>query len=105
MLFNLESENHNLSSSTLKNINELIEMLKTIINDSLPKYIQNLPIQFKELYDYESQNPNKFAIEILDSNCPNILNFTAEDRDLKSEYNLEKKEYPKALRNLYTLAN
>jgi len=82
-----------------------INISRTINNDSLPKYIQNIPNDLDELYDYESQDPNDQASEILDSQCPNVLNFTEEDRGLKSEFNLEYTNYPKALQNLASLAN
>ncbi len=100
----LDSNDYNLADEVLKSINKHSKMLREIKNDSWPKFIQNLSNYLDKLSEYESNDPYGQAIGILDFLCPRILNFTEEDRNLKSDYNLEDTDFPKALINLASLA-
>lgn len=90
--------------ATIENVND--EITK-IIDQSDPKYIRELPLNFQTLLDCEkSETPLKIAFRSIKDRVPKILFFSNDERLLEGSYDTEtlSEPYPPALENLTKVA-
>lgn len=107
----LSTESQNLKSVDLSYIDNIIEVLNSVISKIGDKrkisYLDELVDSIIEQKRYESEkNPEIRAIEFLEDERPRILPFSEKDRNLSSEYDIKvlRSELPRPLQNLFDLA-
>lgn len=103
----LRSPSEDLTPEQLKDIEEAATSLLKLVRNEDSQRIHRLQNQLDKFLDLENEaNPSKYALHVLRSRIPRVIEFDEESRDLHSSYAMEdlNSKIPLALDNLFDVA-
>lgn len=103
----LGTEAETISAEALNEIQSVTATLEEAVSNKKLKYLDDLIQKLHDLANYETGDPVSQAVDILSRRKSKFLLFSDDQRQLQSEYNLDKvwEDPPTALGNLAQLAN